>query len=166
MHWTIVPFFIWFLLVQPDDVRHVGQWAVRLHSVFGLVFVTLSLLWTADFLRRGLAGRPGPKLCGWQRRFHGLLHRTLVLGLFGVALTGFLLGLTSTVLLWAGGIVPIAPPLALPRASEIVGLVHYVEFYGLALVALIHAGFHLWRHLRLRDNALRIMAPRFLHRFL
>ena len=30
----------------------------------------------------------------------------------------------------------------------------------------LHALFHIWRHLRLGDNALRIMAPKRLHRYL
>jgi cytochrome b561 len=43
---------------------------------------------------------------------------------------------------------------------------HVYQFYALAGIVLVHAGFHIWRHLRLRDNALRIMAPRALHRWL
>ncbi|WP_267138594.1 cytochrome b [Anianabacter salinae] len=166
LHWTTVPFFVWFLLVQPEDVSALGAWAVRMHSVFGLIFVTLALVWTGDYLWRGLVGRPGPKLPGWARRVHWWLHRVIVWGLFGVALTGFLLGLTSARLLMAGGIVPIAPPLGLPRANEIAGIVHSVEFYGLAVIVAGHAAFHIWRHVRLRDNALRIMVPRAFYRFL
>ena len=49
---------------------------------------------------------------------------------------------------------------------DLVGLIHSIEFYALAGIALAHAAFHIWRHLRLRDNALRIMAPKVLHRFL
>ena len=83
-----------------------------------------------------------------------------------MAITGFLLGLTSSVLLKAGGFLPIAPPLGLKEANDLVGLIHIYEFYLLAVLALGHAGFHIWRHFRLRDNALRIMAPKALHRFL
>ncbi|WP_226779379.1 cytochrome b [Oceaniglobus trochenteri] len=166
LHWAMVPLFLWFTLVQPRDVQRVGAWAVQLHSVLGLVFVSLALLWWVDYRRRGLAGRPGPKLPPWGRRLHRALHRVLVWGVFGVALSGFGLGLTSAVLLWAGGIVPIAPPLDMPRANAWVGRIHEIEFYTLAVIALGHAGFHIWRHLWLRDNALRIMAPRVLHRFL
>ena len=68
--------------------------------------------------------------------------------------------------LWAGGVVPIALPLDMPQANDWVGVLHSLEFYALALLAGVHAAFHIWRHLRLRDNALRIMAPRVLHRFL
>ncbi len=166
LHWTVLPFFVWFLIVTPADVGRVGPWAVRLHSVFGLIFVSLCLLWTLDMLRRGLASRPGPKLRGWARGIHRPLHLTLIWGLFGVALTGFLLGLTASRVLFAGAILPIAPPLGLPDANALVGKLHSVEFYALAVLVAFHAAFHIWRHVRLRDNALRIMAPRALHRFL
>ena len=166
LHGTMLPFFVWFVLVQPNDVARVGAWAVQLHSVFGLIFVTGCLLWTADYLRRGLASRPGPKLPGWARRVHAVMHRVIVWGLSGVALTGFLLGLTSSRVLFAGGVLPIAPALGLPEANDLVGLVHTFEFYALAVIVAAHAVFHVWRHLVLRDNALRIMAPRVLHRWL
>jgi cytochrome b561 len=167
MHWTMLPLLVWFMFVTPDVVlRFGGQTAFRIHSIIALVFVALSLAWTADYLRRGLASRPGPKLPKWARAVHRCLHLSLIWGLFGVALTGFLLGLTSTVLLKAGGFLPIAPPLGLKRANVIAGQIHIAEFYILAAVVGVHAIFHFWRHYRLRDNALRIMAPKALHRFL
>jgi cytochrome b561 len=166
LHWTMVPFFIWFLLITPADVARMGSWAVDMHSIFGLIFVTMALIWTGDLLWRGLASRPGPKLRGAARAIHRPLHLTIIWGLFGVALTGFLIGLTASRILFAGGILPIAPPMGLPEANAWVGHLHTVEFYALGAVVAFHASYHIWRHTRLRDNALRIMAPRFLHRFL
>lgn len=166
LHWTMVPLLIWFIFVTPSFILQFGQGAFRFHSVLGLIFVTLSLLWTADYLRRGLASRPGPKLPPWARRMHRILHLSLIWGLFGVALTGFFLGLTSAVLLKAGGFMPVAPPMDMPQSNDIIGQIHIYEFYILAAIAIIHAGFHIWRHVKLRDNALRIMAPRALHRYL
>ncbi|NNK16229.1 MAG: cytochrome B [Sulfitobacter sp.] len=166
MHWAMVPLLIWFILVTPDDVLPFGAAAFQFHSILALVFVTLCLLWTADYLRRGLASRPGPKLGPRARVIHQFLHKLLIWGLFGVAIGGFLLGLTSARLLKAGGFLPIAPPLDLREANEIIGKIHIYEFYLLALIAVIHAAFHIWRHIKLRDNALRIMAPKALHRFL
>ena len=166
LHWGILPVFTWFLFADPEALRGMGPGWFRFHSVMGLVFVTLALVWTAFYLRRGLIGRPGPKLRGWVRALHRVLHHALVWGLFLVALGGFMLGLTSSVLMKAGGILPIAPPLGLRDANDIVGWLHVYQFYALAGLALFHAGFHAWRHIRLRDNALRIMAPRALHRFL
>ena len=166
LHALTIPFLIWFVLVTPADVLAIGGWAFRVHSVFGLIFVTLALIWTIGLVRHGLASRPGPKLTGWARRTHPVLHKTLIWGHFGVALTGFLLGLTSSVLLWAGNILPIAPPMGWPDLNRLAGEIHIREFYALAILAGAHASFHIWRHLHLRDNALRIMAPKALHRFL
>ena len=167
LHWTMVPLFVWFVFMTPEVVHRLGGSTLfTIHSNLALVFVTLCLLWTADYLRRGLASRPGPKLPPWARVVHWWMHRVLVWGLFGVALGGFLLGLTSERLLKAGGFLPIAPPLDLERANAIIGLVHIWEFYLLGVVALFHGGFHVWRHVRLRDNALRIMAPKALYRYL
>lgn len=166
VHWAMVPLLIWFILVTPDDVLPFGPKAFQAHSILALFFVTLCLLWTADHMRRGLASRPGPKLPRWARLFHQGVHKALIWGLFGVAVTGFLLGLTSATLLKAGGFLPIAPPMGLRKANEIIGQIHIYEFYLLALIAVLHAAFHIWRHIRLRDNALRIMAPKALHRYL
>jgi len=166
LHWTIAPLFVWFLFVTPDVVVPFGPAAFQFHSILALIFVSLSLAWFADMLRRGLASRPGPKLSPPLRLAHRALHLTLIWGLFFVAFTGFLLGLTSPVLLKAGGFLPIAPPMGWRHLNEIVGLIHIVEFYALAGVVLAHAGFHIWRHVRLRDNALRIMAPKGLHKHL
>jgi len=166
LHWAMAPLFLWFMFVQPSDVARVGRWAVELHSILGLVFVTGALIWTADYMRRGLASRPGPKLPKRARQIHQLLHKVLIWGIFGVALTGFGLGVTSMTQLWAGGIVPIGVPLSLPRMNDLIGRIHEVEFYTLAAIAIFHALFHIWRHVILKDNALRIMAPKRLHRFL
>ena len=167
VHWSMVPLIIWFLFMTPEVVLRLGgQTAFRIHSNVALVFVTLSLWWMANYLRKGLVGRPGPKLPPWGRMVHKTLHRLLIWGLFGVAVTGFLLGLTSATLLRAGGFLPIAPPLGLTRAHQVVGQIHTIEFYILAGLVAIHAAFHIWRHVRLRDNALRIMVPRRFHSWL
>ena len=166
LHWVMVPLFIWFLLVKPKDVTPFGPAAFQAHSILALIFVSLSLLWFADMMRRGLASRPGPMLKGWLRPFHSWMHRILIWGLFFVALTGFLLGLNSSILLKAGGFLPIAPPLGLNQANDIVGTVHIVQFYTLGVVAGGHALFHIWRHYRLKDNALRIMVPKRFHPYL
>ena len=166
LHWAMAPLFVWFLVVTPADTVRAGPWMVALHSDLGLIFTSLSLLWFALYMRRGLASRPGPKLRGALRPLHRAIHAGLIWGLAILAVTGFAIGLTSSRLLWAGGVWPIAPPLGLPAANALAGIVHYTVFYALAALAAGHAAFHVWRHVRLRDNALRIMAPRALHRFL
>ncbi len=166
LHGAMIPLLIWFIVVTPDDVVPLGPAAFQVHSILALIFVTLSLIWMADYTRRGLAGRPGPKLGPRARRVHKVLNTAIIWGLFGVAITGFLLGLTSERMLKAGGFLPIAPPLGLPQANEIIGTFHIYEFYLLGGIVACHAAFHIWRHLALRDNALRIMAPKMLHRYL
>lgn len=167
VHWTMVPLMVWFVLITPDVAHAIGGRSFFLiHSNVALFFVAICLWWTADLMRRGLAGRPGPKLKPWARRLHRGLHLTLIWGLFFVAFTGFLLGLTSTILLKAGGFLPIAPPMNMPHLNDLIGTVHIYQFYALAALALFHGGFHTWRHFALRDNALRIMVPRVLHRYL
>jgi cytochrome b561 len=47
LHWGIIPFYIWFLFADPDALRRMGPAVFQFHSVMGLVFVTLSLIWTA-----------------------------------------------------------------------------------------------------------------------
>lgn len=166
LHGAMIPLLIWFIFVTPDVVVPFGAAAFQFHSILALIFVTLSLVWLADYMRRGLAGRPGPKLGPRAQRFHYIIHRAIIWGLFGVAITGFLLGLTSSRLLKAGGFLPIAPPMDLPEWNDFVGLMHIYEFYLLGIIVTAHAGFHIWRHLKLRDNALRIMTPKILHRYL
>jgi len=167
MHATMIPLTFWFMIATPDLVRSVfGGRGAAINSDIALLFVTLTLIWTVDFFVRGLAGRPGPKLSPRLKRFHHILHKTILIGLFLVPVGGFLLGLTSTRLLQAAGWLPIAPPLDLAQANDIVGTLHIIQFYTLGGIIALHAAFHIWRHVKLRDNALRIMAPRFLHRFL
>lgn len=166
LHWTTLPLFIWFMFVTPEDVNKIGPWAFQVHSVLGLIFVTLALVWTVSYIRKGLVGRAGPKLGPRMKQMHQILHKTLIWGLFGVAVTGFALGLTASVQLWAANIVPVAYPLDLPDWNKVAGQLHIIEFYALAAIAIFHAGFHIWRHVKLKDNALRIIAPKHMHKYL
>lgn len=164
IHWLMLPLVIWFTLMTPADVVPMGIF--WLHSNLALIFVAISLIWTGMYMKDGLASRPGPKLPRWARLFHQYVHKTLIWGLFLVALTGFLLGLTSSRLLKAGGFLPIAPPMDWREMNDWIGTFHIIEFYILAAIVALHGSFHVWRHVRLKDNALRIMAPKFFHRWL
>ena len=167
LHGVMIPLVFWFMIATPAFVRRfLGPEGNQMNSVVALVFVTLVLAWFADYTIRGFASRPGPKLSPRLKTFHRWLHRALIWGLFLVPVGGFLLGLTSHRLLKAGGVLPIAPPMNWPRANDIIGKLHIYEFYALGVLVVIHAAFHIWRHLHLRDNVLRIMAPKVLHRFL
>ena len=165
-HWIMLPLTIWFLVIGPPQAHALGSWGFALHSNLALLFVGICLAWTADFTWRGLATTRTPKLGPVARRLHWWMHRTIVWGLFLVALGGFLLGLTASRQFRAGGWLPFAPPLDLPRWHDWIGTVHIVQFYALGGLIAAHALFHIWRHYRVRDNALRIMVPRRLHRFL
>ncbi len=167
VHLAMIPLTFWFMIATPSFVAEVfGPTGAAINSDIALIFVTLALGWSIHYFTRGLIGRPGPKLAPPLRTFHRVLHHALMIGLFLVPVGGFLLGLTSERLLKAGGWLPIAPPQGWHRANEVVGTLHIVEFYTLGGLILLHAGFHIWRHVRLKDNALRIMAPKVLHRFL
>ena len=162
----MVPLLAWFALVGPPEAHALGPWGFLLHSNLALLFVVICLGWTGHFLWRGLETKRTPKLGPRAARAHWWMHRTIVWGLFGVALGGFLLGLTAPRLFKAGGFLPFAPPLDLEVLHDWIGTIHIVQFYALCALVAAHALFHVWRHVRLRDNALRVMAPRALHRFL
>jgi cytochrome b561 len=41
-----------------------------------------------------------------------------------------------------------------------------IRFAAIAVLVIAHAGFHIWWHIKLRDNASRIMALKAFHRYL
>jgi cytochrome b561 len=160
---TVLPLLVWFLAAARADVPRLGSGAVNLHSMLGLAFVTISLAWTSDQAIRDLASPPGPQFRGWARRLPPSLRPTLVWELSGMALTGFMLGLTSPCLPLAGPVLPIGPPVDPPRPDALVGRGQGIEFHTLAGV--VHASYHHRRHPVLRGKAVRIMPARRPHRF-
>jgi len=159
------PMFVWFLLIGPPEAFDLGPWGFWFHSNLALLFVIICLGWTFDFLWRGIASSRMPKLPPWAKWVHWWMHRIIIWGLFAIALGGFLLGLTSPILLKAGGFLPIAPPFGFGKLNDWIGFLHIIQFYALSGLIVVHATFHIWRHYYLRDNALRIMVPKILHRF-
>jgi cytochrome b561 len=162
----MLPLFIWFAIVGPPQAHAMGSWGFLVHSNLALLFVTICLLWTGMFLKKGMATTRTPKLPPQAQKVHWWMHRIIIWGLFLVALGGFLLGLTSSRLFKAGLWLPFAPPLGIPQLHEIIGTLHIIQFYGLAVLIAVHAVFHFWRHYFLKDNALRVMMPTVFHRFL
>ena len=55
---------------------------------------------------------------------------------------------------------------ALPDAKAWAGTFLFVECHTPAVVAGFHALYRVWRHYALHDNALRIMVPKMMQRFL
>lgn len=171
LHWTAFALMTWFFFVEPEvpgpaagDLR---SGALSTHAGMGMLLAVVALIWTVMIWRGGLLGRPGPKLKGWLRPAHRALHIALAIALPATVLSGGLAGLASDYPVTGFGIVPLNPAgwgdADLHGAAE---ELHELVFDLTILLVLAHAGFHIWRHLRLRDNALRIMAPKLLHRWL
>ena len=106
-------------------------------------FAGLAGLWIAVMLAGGPLGKPGPKLTGMARAIYRPLHLALY------ALMGITATLTATELLDVTDPGPAWTALLILLAT-----------------GLFHGIFHLWRHTALYDGALRIMTPRFMHKFL
>jgi superoxide oxidase len=166
LHFVLFPLALFFTLFDAGDNLPMTAQVLRLSSILALIFVTGVIIWTLDALINGMASRPGPKLPTWAKKVHWAMHRLLVAMIAFVALSGLALGITASRQLWAGGIVPIGVPLSMPDLNHLIGQIHAVQFYMLSGLIGLHALFHVWRHFWLRDNALRIMAPRRLHKYL
>jgi cytochrome b561 len=166
LHWLSAFLILYFFLVEPEDVERMGAVALATHSGVGMVLAVVALIWISDYLRRGLAGRAGPKLPGWGKRFHGIVHRVLYYGLPATVLTGGLAGLAAPYVIKAFGVIPITFGAGTKNLHELAEELHELAFDALLIVIIAHTAFHVWRHVWLKDNALRIMAPERLHRYL
>lgn len=166
LHWVSFFLILYFYLVEPDENKADPGGALSTHTGVGLVLSLITALWLVMFLRKGLTGRAGPKLPGWAKRFHGLLHKTLHYGVPIMVGSGALAGLAAPFAIRAFGSVPINPGFGGKWLHELAQELHEIVFNGLIIVIVIHALFHLWRHYLLKDNALRIMAPKVLHKYL
>jgi cytochrome b561 len=107
-------------------------------------FVLACVAFAASGLVFGLMTRPGPKLTGALRRAHPWLHRAMYW-------------------LTAGAALVVAAEML---GYDTPGVTGSLAQMGLFSAAALHAIYHLWRHTALRDNALRIITPRALHRYL
>ena len=97
LHGAMIPLLIWFIVMTPEDVIPLGLF--QFHSVLALVFVTISLIWMADYMRRGLAGRPGPKLGPRARVLHRVLNTHIGFGILtalGISLLSVSIGQVAT----------------------------------------------------------------------
>lgn len=106
-------------------------------------FAGLALVWTLVMLAGGPLGKPGPKLRGTARAIYRPLHLALYA----------LIGITATL-----------------TVTELSGLTApgpaWTALLILLVTGLFHGLFHLWRHTALYDGALRLMTPRFMHKYL
>lgn len=166
LHWLSTALIIWFFLVEPQDVERLGGAALATHAGMGTLLAVLATAWFAMYLARGLASRPGPKLPGWARRIHVLMHKALTWGLPAVVLSGALAGFAAPFAIRLFGVIPFFPGIGTQGLHSFLEEVHEIAFDALMIALVIHVAFHLWRHYMVKDNALRIMAPQVLHRYL
>lgn len=166
LHWLSFFLILYFFLVEPDENRADPGGALSTHAGVGLILALLMAYWLADFTRKGLAGRPGPKLPGWAKRFHPLSHKALQYGAPAMVASGALAGLAAPFAIKAFGIVPINVSFGSKTLHGWLEEVHEILFDGLLILIVVHALFHIWRHFWLKDNALRIMVPKALHKYL
>lgn len=171
LHWSVFFLLLYFLIVEPEDIDEAVSLsaqteALATHAGMGLILALLVVIWLLSYWRDGPAGKPGPKLPPWARRVYGVLHRALYWALPVMLLSGALTGLVAPFPVEAFGAVPLNFGLGDKSLHEVAGEVHELVFNALTTLAFVHILFHLWRHYLLRDNALRIMAPKALHRWL
>jgi cytochrome b561 len=94
------------------------------------------------------------------------VHRVLYYGVPVMVLSGALAGLAAPYVIRAFGVIPINPGFGSKTLHDLMQDLHEVAFNLLIAAIVVHAIFHLWRHFLLKDNALRIMVPKALHRYL
>lgn len=171
LHWTAFGLMAWFFFVEPevedrapDAVRTDG---LSTHAGMGMLLAVVAVLWVLTLWRHGLLGRPGPKLKGWMRPAHRWLNLGLAIALPMTVVSGGMAGLASDYPVLGFVIVPLNPS-GWGSASwhDVAEEVHEIVFDVTILLVLAHARFHVLRHVVLKDNALRIMAPKVMHRWL
>ncbi|MEL6451936.1 MAG: cytochrome b/b6 domain-containing protein [Pseudomonadota bacterium] len=166
LHWLCFGLILWFWAVEPQDVARLGGAALATHAGMGTLLAVLTAAWAAMFLRKGLASRPGPKLPGWARRAHPAMHKALLWGLAGVVLSGALAGFAAPYAIALFGVIPVFPGIGSDAIHGVFEDLHEIAFNLILIALALHVAFHLWRHYMVKDNALRIMVPRALHRYL
>ena len=171
LHWITFALMLYFLIDEPE-VRGGAELAAKsdqlsIHAGMGMILGVVTLIWTVIYFRAGPLGRPGPKLSGWGKRIHRIVNSGLYWLLPSTVLTGAATGLTSTYPVLGFGVLPLNPTgWGNVDLNDLLEEVHELAFDATTLLIGLHIAFHLWRHIGLRDNALRIMAPKVLHRYL
>ncbi len=99
------------------------------------------------------------------------MHRIVNSGLYWLVpitvLPGGAAGLASEYPVLGFGVIPLNPSgWGTVALHDIAEEIHEIVFNVTVLMIFVHLGFHIWRHVLLKDNARRIMFPRALHRYL
>lgn len=171
LHWSVAALMLYFFLVEPEVETTAPLLArsegLSTHAGTGMLLACLTLVWMAVYARGGPLGRPGPKLPAWAKHAHRAVNTGLYILLPATVISGAVAGLASDYPVMGFGVIPLIP-LGWGNATlhSLAEDVHEFVFDVTLLAILAHAAFHIWRHYMLRDNALRIMAPKRLHPYL
>lgn len=166
LHWLSFALILYFFLVEPDESRVDPGGALSTHAGMGILLGIVVALWTLIYLRSGLQGRAGPKLPALAKRAHPLMHKALHIGMPIMLFTGLLAGMLAPFAVRGFGIIPLSPGIGTKTLHGLAEDLHEIAFNALIAIIVVHTLFHVWRHFWLKDNALRIMVPRILHRWL
>ena len=170
LHWLSFALMVYFLIDEPEIERGTAaakSAGLSTHAGMGMILAAITLIWTLIYFRGGPLGRPGPKLPDWGKRVHRIVNTGLYWLVPLTVLTGGLAGLAADYPVLGFGVIPLNPSgWGTPGLHEVMEDIHEIAF-DVALYAIFaHLIFHIWRHVWLKDNALRIMVPKRLHKYL
>ena len=170
LHWLAFGLIGYFFLVEPHVSERVPDnlktAALATHAGMGMILALVSFLWLVLW-PKGPTGRAGPKLPAMAKR----VHRFLNVGIFWIlplmVLSGALAGLLANYPVLGFGVIPLNPTgWGNATVHGLAEEIHEVLFNVTLAFIVAHAGFHLWRHFWVKDNALRIITPIVLHKYL
>jgi cytochrome b561 len=171
LHWITAALILYFFLVEPDlpnsGTNAMMTAELSTHAGMGFLLSIIVVVWTLVFVRGGLVGKPGPKLPDWAKKIHPIMHKGLHLSLPIMLITGLAVGLTAPFQVLGFGVIPLNVPFIGGTAlNDLANEIHEFSFDVLMLLIVGHSVFHLWRHFLLKDNALRLILPKPLHKLL
>ena len=170
LHWSTGALFVYFLLNEPDLDGATGaaaSLALATHAGMGMLLAGAVTVWMILFaLNRRAFSRPGPKLTGSGRTWHHVMTYGPYVGMPVTLLSGAYAGLSAPFVVEGFGFLPLGDGTGTVAGHETAMELHEIAFNTTILLAVVHMMFHIWRHYVLKDNALRIMVPRALHKVL
>lgn len=171
LHWLTFGLMLYFFFVEPEvggpGLGELRSNQLSTHAGMGMLLGVVTLIWCFIYFRNGPLGRPGPKLPGWGKRVHRVVNTGLYWLVPTTVATGGMAGLASDYPVRGFGVIPLNPSGWGGRwIHEVMEEIHEIAFDATILLIFAHLSFHVWRHIRLKDNALRIMTPKILHRYL
>ena len=169
LHWVAFGLLLYFWLVEPevDGQGPARSEMLSTHAGMGMLLTVVTLIWSWIYFRNGPLGRAGPKLPNWGKRVHRVTNTGLYWLVPVTVATGGMAGLASDYPVLGFGFVPLNPTgWGSAGLHELAQEIHEQAFHVTILMIFVHLVFHVWRHVILKDNALRIMVPKILHKYL